>query len=250
MSEPRFKFEIAEQDLAFIKGLDVRWVVGDMTLTRAVKVMEGTPYILHVNSDHVIPIVNHEDRWSYEYLYAVNVAMIGGYHGVYADDEWEAIHLFADYCAEQVPDPENPRRTKQRFPGLIMSLAEAEREEYPEEFSGPWGNESWYFTERGHPATAERVRDPKIPPIPDGLFPYVYEAESDLPREEKVELAFYYLRNGINIRYREEWSGWLEDYIYDNRETLFVTSVQVNAVPGIDSVVITMKESDDEDQDS
>ena len=241
MSEPRLKFEIADKDLAFIKGLD--------TATFPVKIKAGEPYILH-HTDHVIPIINHEDRWGYEHLYAVNVAIVSGYEGVYADSENEALNEYADFCAEQVPDPENEGQTKMRYPGLIQTwhdivdeVGEAAFEDYSGDYDGPWGNESWYFTEHGHSATAKEVHDPKIPPIPDGLFPYTFEAESDLARKDAVELAFWYLRKQIGMEYGDrEWAGFLEDYVYDNRETKFVSSVQRHAEPGIDLVIISVAE--------
>lgn len=241
MIEPRFKFEVAETDLAFIKGLE--------TITREVKVPKGQPYILHT-SDHVISIINHEDRWGYEHLYAVNVTAIGGYDGVYADSEDEAIYFFADYCAEQVPDPDNEGQTKMRYPGLIQTwmeivedVGEEAFENYSGDYSGAWGNEGWYFTEHGHSPTAELVHDPKIPPIPDDLFPYTFEAEESEEREESIKLAYYYLAMDIRLKHGDhEWHGFLVDYIYDNMETKFKASVHEHEGDGLVNVVISVAE--------
>lgn len=229
MSETHFKLEIAERDVAFVKGLPVQgsgeFMLDDKDIGFEVKVKAGEPYILHVNSDHVIPIVNVEDRWNYDNLYAVNTTAIGGYHGVYADSVEEALHIFADYCAEMVPDPDDPGEMKQRLPGLIWDWSEMqdEEEEYPEEFDGPWGDGDWYFTERGHPASATLVHDPKIPPVPSDLFPFqktwTLTELLDLSypqtmREYLLTETFYDLRDRvISLYHKQDWCGRLEDLI-------------------------------------
>ena len=174
------EFQIAEKDLAFIKGLEVEWSYGEgedkVTLRHDVKVKQGEPFILDVKRDYVIRIHNHEDRWDYDKLFALNVSAIGGYDGMYADSEEEAFNLFADYCAEDIPDPDNPGHEKMRFPGFIASWSEAMADFDEDEqavcdfYCGPYGNEGWYFTEGQVFAT--EVHDPRIPPVPTELLPY------------------------------------------------------------------------------
>lgn len=224
MSEPRFKFDIADEDLAFIKGLSLEYGFD-------VNVKAGEPYILHNSSDHVISIINHEDRWGYENLYAVNVAVNSGYDGVYADSEDEAIYLFADYCAEMIADPDNPNLTKRRYPGLIQTwrdivdeVGEEAFENYSGHYDGAWGNEGWYFTEHGHPATAKQVPDRKMPPIPAGLFPYVetfpldevldYTHPDRTVRDHLLNEAYWHFRIQISEEYGDQdWHGRLEDLV-------------------------------------
>jgi hypothetical protein len=251
VSESLYKFEIADKDLAFSKGLPTSWEVdglGDIGF--AVKVKAGEPYILHVGSDHVLTIINPQDRWAYEHLYAVHTTAIGGGNGVYADNDEEALDIFADYCAEQVPDLKNEGQTKMRWPGLVQTWVDIVEEvgkeafeQYSGDYPGPYGNEGWYFTERGSGHMTEKVYDPKIPPIPDDLFPYIYEAEKSEPVKESIETAFWYLRKHIGIVYgNQEWSGWLEDYVYDNREKLFVASVIEHEEPELVIVSISVAE--------
>ncbi len=240
MSESRFKFDIADEPLSFIKGLPVQWSYGEgkdkVTLNRAIKVEMGQPYILHVTSDHIISIINPEDRWAYEKLFAVNTTAIGGYAGVYADSDEEALNLFADHCAKQVPDPENEGKTKMRWPGLIQTWMEIvddvgveAAEQYSGDFYGPYGNEDWYFTEHGHMPTAEEVHDPKIPHIPDDLFPYREESyfRASCSERDAIIESFWLLRRYVGHEYGDhEWSGWLEDYIDRNEGTLFVATIE------------------------
>ncbi len=251
MSESRFKFDIADEPLSFIKGLPVQWGYGEgedrVVLNRAVKVENGQPYILHIASDHVIPIINPEDRWAYAKLFAVNTTAMGGYDGVYADEDDEAIDMFADYAAEQVPDPDNEGETKMRWPGLIQTWVEIVEDvgeeafnDYSGDFSGPYGNEGWYFTEHGHMPTAEEVHDPKIPHIPDDLFPYREEGFTKDMWIEKdaVTEAFWLLRRHVGHEYGDhEWSGWLEDYIDRYEGTLFVAAVEDRGGADFDIVI-------------
>jgi hypothetical protein len=243
----RLEFRIADKDMAFVAGLPTRgsgeFMLDNKDIGFDVKVPAGEAYILHVPSDHVIRIINPDDRWFYEHLYAVNVDILSGYWGVFADSDEEAIHMFADYCAEMVPDPDMPGDEKQRYPGLIWDYIEMqdEEEEYPEEFSGPWGNCDWYFTERGHPATARLVEHDKTPPIPPDLFPFkdptgysipwVFDSkwEKQTPRENMIENTFYQLRALVRDRYPDEvWRDALVDYIDEQEGKRFKASVEVD----------------------
>ncbi len=160
MSKPRFRYEVATRDEAFIKGMSDDFMSYPST---KVKVRQGRGYILHVNSDRVIPIINREDDAFYEYLFAVNTAPIAGYYGVYADSEEEAFHLFADYCMELVDDEEKPGKKKRRYPGLADDYSQV-TEDYDgdqvaiDDFtSGPWGERDAYFFHDGNGMSAEKV---------------------------------------------------------------------------------------------
>jgi len=152
MKEARFKLHVAKKPVGFMHGFD-------MHQGEEPKARPGQVYIEHVSSAHVITIVNPEDRWFYGNLYAVNVTAIGGYDGVYADNEREALDIYADHCQEFKPG------LVQTAQDIIDEDGEEAYENYSGDYDGPYGNEGLYFTDRGHPATAERVHDPKIPPI-------------------------------------------------------------------------------------
>lgn len=256
-----FEFLVADRDYAFTMGLPTQgsgeFMLDDKDIGFEVKVHKGQPFIRHVRSDNVIRIINPDDRWSYDNLYAVNVAVLHGYDGVFADSEEEAIHMFADYCAEMVPDPDQPGEKKQRYPGLIWDITEMqdEEEEFPEEFDGPWGNNDWYFTERGHPATARLVKHDKTPPIPDGLFPFKdptgYPLDylldwngKETPRNNMQSNTFYQLRYHVRGKYADEpWVHALEDYIDAMEGGRFKLDVVVNG----ESVEVSILDTQAED---
>jgi hypothetical protein len=241
-----FEFLVANRDYAFTMGLPTQgsgeFMLDDKDIGFDVKVHAGKPFIRHVRSDHVIRIINPDDRWFYDHLYVVNATVIGGYDGVFADSEEEAIHMFANYCAEMVPDPDDPGEMKQRLPGLIWDYNEMhdEEEKFPEEFSGPWGDCDWYFTERAHPATAQEVPFDKTPPIPDGLFPFSdptgYPLDylldwngKETPRANMQSNTFYQLRMHVREKYADEpWRDALEDYIDTQEDRRFVLRIEVD----------------------
>ncbi len=144
----KFTYHVDEQDLAFIKGL----ATGDrLDGGFKVKVPANQPCILY-DEHNVISIINPDEDADYHKLYAINTTAIGGYEGVFALDEEEALDMLADW-------------TEEHAPGLVQTYEEAlddsdGKETWVDEFCGPVGNHGLYFTERGHgPVIVEVKRD-------------------------------------------------------------------------------------------
>ena len=194
MSEPEFRFHVAKKDVGFMHGFSV----GEHD---AVKVHPGEAYIEHVNSAHVITIINPDDRWYHSKLFVVNVSPHLGYHdGVYADDEQEAWDIFADYCNEDVPDPENPGHIKKRYPGFVSSWSEAmddcnQDEQAVDDFTtGPYGNEGVLFRDGGNGIYIQEVHDPKVPPISDLFYSRFF------PLDEILDIDYSSLADDDTVR--------------------------------------------------
>ena len=148
----KFTYHIAEQDLAFLVGLNTE--PDSFTPGFAIKVKKGQPCILYENHN-VIRFVNPEDHDCYENAYAIATNAIGGFDGVFADDIEEALHLLADWAQLHAP-------------GLVMTFQEAVaesdgREDWAQEFYGPVGNECLYFTERGQGQHQRQRHDCRLP---------------------------------------------------------------------------------------
>ena len=142
----KFTYHLAKFDLAFLVGLSTLDTPQHSGFK--VKVKRGQPCILYDNHN-VISIINPEDSESYDNLYAINTTAIGGFDGVFADSQGEALDLLADWC--------------QRYaPGLIQTWEEAVscsdgNEEWANEYYGPVGNECLFFTELGQGPIVKEV---------------------------------------------------------------------------------------------
>ena len=143
----KFTYHIAKKDLAFLVGLST--INAPTCSGFKVKVKKGQPCILYDNHN-VISIINPEDSYGYDNLYAIAATAIGGYDGVFADDTEEALHLLADWCHIHAP-------------GYIQTWEEAVscsdgNKDWANGYSGPYGNESLYFTELGQGPTIKEVK--------------------------------------------------------------------------------------------
>lgn len=173
------------------------------------------------------PIINQDDRWYGDHLFAIAIGPISGWHGVYANNMQDALDILADWCEDHAP-------------GLVDNYDNLLKEyDYDEQAvidfnTGPAGNHGVYFTD-GEIHFA-KVQDDRVPAIPNGLFPVasIYSVDTiisgfydDLtPKNYMIRGTWKFIKSRIRAKYSDKaWCEPLVEYIENNAGNLFDTEV-------------------------